>query len=241
MSNGRFNKVIDLSYPYDEQTIFWPTEQGFVLEEEFNGTTDKGYHYSSNKFSTPEHGGTHLDAPIHFYATGMTAEQIPLSSLMGDAVVIDLSEKTKENIDYEIKPEDFIKWEKTNGRIPDNSIVILKTGLGKYWPDRVKYLGTDLRGTEGVANLHFPGLHYTGAEWLIKERNLKAVGIETASIDYGQSTHFETHQVLCGHNIPIFENVANVDKLPTKGFKIIALPMKIKGGSGGPLRIIALL
>jgi len=240
-SQENYDNVVDLTYSFEENTIFWPTEEGFRLEVQFNGTTEKGFHYSSNKFQTPEHGGTHMDAPVHFFADGNTADKVELNSLIGAAIVIDISGQTEKNIDYQLMPEDLTEWEKSNGRIPDNSIVIIKTGLGKYWPDRKKYMGTDERGAQAVAKLHFPGLHHSAAAWLIEERKLKAVGIESPSIDYGQSTLFETHVLLGGNNIPIFENVANVDKLPLKGFTVIALPMKIKGGSGGPLRIIALL
>lgn len=234
-------EIVDLSYSFDSETIFWPTEEGFKLEIGFSGTTEKGYHYSANSFCTAEHGGTHLDAPIHFYAGRNTVDEVPLESLMGEAIVIDISEKVNENSDYEVMPEDFLSWEKENGNIEPGRIVILKTGLGKYWPDRIKYMGTDERGAEAVAKLHFPGLHHSGAEWLVNERKIKAVGIESPSIDYGQSTHFETHVLLAKNNIPVIENVANVHELPAKGFSIIALPMKIKGGSGGPARVIALI
>lgn len=219
-SQTSFKNIIDLTYSFDAQTIFWPTEEGFKLEIQFDGTTEKGYHYSANKFSTAEHGGTHLDAPIHFYADHNSVDEIPLEKLIGSGIVIDISAKAEADKDYQLMKEDLIEWEKSNGRIPDNSIIIIKTGLGKYWPDRVKYMGTDERGAQAVAKLHFPGLHHSAAEWLVNERKLKAVGIESPSIDYGQSTHFETHVLLGKNNVPIFENVANVDQLPDKGFTI---------------------
>jgi kynurenine formamidase len=135
----------------------------------------------------------------------------------------------------------LIGWEKKNGRIPNGAIVLLRTGFGKFYPDRKKYLGTQERGAEAVAKLHFPGLHPDAARWLITKRSIKAIGLDTASIDYGQSTLFESHRILFEKNIPALENVANLDRLPVKRFTIIALPMKIKGGSGGPLRIVASL
>jgi kynurenine formamidase len=137
--------------------------------------------------------------------------------------------------------EDFENWEIENGKIPRNSIVILKTGFGEYWPDRKKYMGTDERGLEAVAKLHFPGLHPDAAKWLVENRNISSVGIESPSIDYGQSQLFETHIYLTKNEVPILENVANLENMPLKGFSIIALPMKIKGGSGGPTRIVAIL
>lgn len=232
--------IVDLTYAFDENTIFWPTEEGFQLIEEFHGMTEKGYFYSSNKFTTAEHGGTHLDAPIHFYKDRYTADQIPLEKFIGGAIVIDASVKCEADRDYLFGINDFKKWEKENGRIPEGTIVLLKSGYGKYWPDREKYMGTDERGIEAVAKLHFPGLSEEGAKWLVNERKIKAVGIDTPSIDYGQSKYFKSHVVLCRAQTPILENVANLDQLPQKGFKVIALPMKIKGGSGGPTRIIAL-
>ena len=234
-------KIIDLTYSFDENTIFWPTAEGFKLNEGFHGFTEKGYYYSSNEFSTAEHGGTHLDAPIHFYEGRNSSDEIPLERLIGQAIVIDASQKCENNRDYLFGIDDFEKWEESNGTIPEETIVLLKSGFGKYWPDRVKYMGTDERGEEAVAKLHFPGLSEEGAKWLVEKRKIKAVGIDTPSIDYGQSKYFKSHVVLCEANTPIFENVANLHKLPVKGFKVIALPMKIKGGSGGPARIIAII
>ena len=153
---------------------------------------------------------------------------------------IDVSEKTSKNSDYLIKIEDLKAWESEFGNIPSGSIVLFQTGFGKYYPDAKKYLGTTNRGPEAVKELHFPGLSKDAAEWLIKNRKIKAVGLDTASIDYGQSTDFAAHVALMTQNVPAFENVANLENLPAKGFQIIALPMKIKGGSGGPIRIIAI-
>lgn len=229
---------IDLGYSYSSQTIYWPTDEDFKLEPVFAGMTDKGYYYSSYKYGAEEHGGTHFDAPVHFAEGGRTVDQIPLEQLMGPAVVVDVSGKAAVDRDYQISARDFRDWEAANGPIPEGAIVMLNTGNGKYWPDRKKYTGTDLRGKEGVANLHFPGLHRDGAEFLAT-RKIKAVGIDTSSIDYGQSTMFEAHRLLFAKDLVVFENVANLDKLPAKGAWVIALPMNIEHGSGSPLRIIA--
>jgi len=230
---------IDLSHDYSEETIFWPTSPSFHKETLFEGQTDKGYYYSAYSFCTAEHGGTHIDAPVHFYEGRNSVDLIPVEQIIGQAVVIDVSEKALTDPDYQITEEDFISWEKKFGGIPEGSIVLLNTGYTRYWPDRKKYLGTDKLGQEAVKELHFPGLDPAGAKWLVENRNINAIGLDTASIDYGQSTHFQSHVTLFEANIPAFENVANLDKLPTKGAIVFALPMKIKGGSGGPLRIIA--
>src|ERR1700730_7635448 len=145
------------------------------------------------------------------------------------------------NRDYQVSVADFEGWEARNGRIPDESIVLLQTGWAQFWSDRVKYLGTDKSGAEAVAELHFPGLAPEAARWLTENRKIKAIGLDTASIDYGQSQLFESHRILMGQDIPAFENVANLDRVSEKVAMVIAMPMKIRGGSGGPLRIVALL
>ncbi len=234
-------KVIDLSHAYDEETVYWPTADTFKLEKDFEGTTEQGYFYAANKFSTAEHGGTHIDAPVHFARGKHTVDQIPLEQLMGAAVIIDVSRECAANADYQVSASDFQKWEKAHGRLPKNVLVLIRTGYGKFWPDRKKYMGTDERGPAAVARLHFPGLHPDAARWLVTNRSIKAIGLDTPSIDYGQSTLFESHRILFEKNIPAFENLANLDQLPLKNFQVIALPMKIKGGSGGPLRVIAII
>ena len=233
-------RIVDLSYSFDTDTVYWPTAEPFKLETDFDGITDKGYFYSAYRFSAAEHGGTHLDAPVHFAKDKKSVDQIPLDQLVGPALVIDVTTECATNPDYLVSVSDFQKWEKVNGIISAGSIVLLRTGYGKFYPDRKKYLGTDERGAAAVAKLHFPGLSPDAAAWLAKGRSIKAIGLDTASIDRGQSTMFESHRTLFENNIPAFENLANLDQLPTKGFSVIALPMKIKGGSGGPLRIIAM-
>jgi kynurenine formamidase len=233
--------MVDLSYPFDSSTVYWPTAETFKLETDFEGTTEQGYYYSAYRYSAAEHGGTHLDAPVHFAKGRHTVDQIPLEQLMGSGILIDVTSQCAANPDYLVSVADFQNWEKRNGRIPVGSIVFLRTGFGKFFADRKRYLGTDERGAAAVAKLHFPGLDPNAARWLTANRTIKAIGLDTASIDYGQSKLFESHRVLFDKNIPAFENVANLDQLPVKGFSVIALPMKIAGGSGGPLRIIATL
>jgi kynurenine formamidase len=233
--------IVDLSHPYDAQTIFWPTESGFVLENEHDGKTEKGYYYRSNRFSSPEHGGTHIDAPSHFAEKGKAVDEIPLDHLVGPAVVVDVSKQCARDADYRVTIEDLTGFENRHGEIPRNAIVLLRTGFAKFWPDRKKYLGTDERGTAAVAKMHFPGLGPEAAAWLVRERAIHAVGLDTASIDYGQSTGFETHVELMTNGVPALENLANLDQLPPTGITVVALPMKIKGGSGGPLRAIAII
>lgn len=237
-----FNTIVDLSHDYSSETLYWVTAKEFKLDTVFAGTTDKGFYYTANNFETAEHGGTHIDAPIHFAENRMTVDELPLEKLMGVAIKIDISENAKDNPDYLISIDDFLNWENQEGaQIPDGSIVLLETGYSKYYPDAEKYLGTTNRGEEAVKELHFPGLDPKAATWLVEHRNINAIGLDTPSIDYGQSEFFKSHVILLSENIPAFENLTNLDQLPSKGFNVVALPMKIKGGSGAPLRIVALL
>jgi kynurenine formamidase len=232
---------IDLSYEYSIDTLYWPTAKPFDLIVESAQRTPAGYYYAANTFTTSEHGGTHLDAPVHFAEGKWTTEAIPLERLVGPAVVIDVSEPSTANTDYLIPVEVLEAWERAHGKIPDGAIVLFRTGWGQRWPDRERYLGTTKTGAEGAADLHFPGIHPDAARWLVSHGGIDAVGIDTASIDHGPSKTFDTHQVLMAANIPAFENVARLDQLPLTGSFVVALPMKIRGGSGGPLRIVAIV
>lgn len=242
MDPHRETNIIDLTHEFSEETVYWVTASEFDLDTVSQGFTDKGYYYSAYDFSTAEHGGTHIDAPIHFAADKLTVDQIPLEKLMGPAIKVNVSHKAFNQPDYLISIEDFEQWErKENMMIPDGSIVLLETGYSQHYPDKKKYLGTENRGEAAVAELHFPGLHPDASQWLVNNRNINAIGIDTPSIDYGQSEYFQSHVILLSENIPAFENLTNLDQLPAKDFEVIALPMKIKGGSGGPLRIVALV
>jgi kynurenine formamidase len=233
--------LVDLSHPFNEQTIYRPTAEKFTLTQVAEGETEGGWYYAANNFAAAEHGGTHLDAPIHFARGGDKADEIPLNRLVGRAVTVDVSARVGDNADYLVSRADLRRWERRNGRIPQRTIVLLRTGWERFWPDAEQYLGTAERGEAAVPQLHFPGLSRGGARWLVNRRGVKAVGIDTASIDYGQSTDFQAHRVLGAANVPVFENVARLGRLPDRGFAVAALPMKIEGGSGGPVRIMAVL
>lgn len=230
-------RLVDLTHPFDETTIYWPTNKTFHLDSVFHGRTDKGYWYESNDITASEHGGTHLDAPAHFAKGGWHIEDIPLESLIAPGVVIDIRNRVKNKPDTRILPEDILNWEKNHGRIAQGSIILILTGWEAFWPNKKLYLGTDKPGD--VANLHFPGFSKEAAELLAHDRKVAAVGLDTPSLDYGQSKNFPAHQVFGAANIPGFENVCQLAKLPSKGFRVIALPMLIGKGSGAPLRIIA--
>ena len=233
-------QLVDLSHAYDADAIFWPTADPFRLEKVADGITAGGYYYAANNFSTSEHGGTHIDAPIHFAQGHQAVDEIPINRLLGEAVVVDVTGAAGANPDYQVSIADFRRAEQ-GGLIPADAIVLIRTGFSSRWPDAARYLGTALRGEEGAAQLHFPGLHPDAAKWLVAERRIKAIGIDTASIDYGRSTLFESHRILYERDIPAFENLTALDRLPERGAYIVALPMKIRGGSGAPLRAIAIV
>ncbi|HUP62454.1 MAG TPA: cyclase family protein [Thermoanaerobaculia bacterium] len=233
-------ELIDLTWAFDEHTLYWPSSpSAFELKQLAYGPTPGGYFYASNSFCTPEHGGTHLDAPIHFAAGRRTVDEIPLRQLVAPAVVIDVAEKASANPDYRLTAADVRAWEQQHGAIAAGTIVLLRTGWGRRWPDRKAYFGDDTPGA--TDNLHFPSYGEDAARLLVEERRAGALGVDTASIDYGQSRDFIVHQIANGANVPGLENVASLERLPPRGAWVIALPMKIAKGSGGPVRIVALV
>jgi kynurenine formamidase len=234
-------RMIDLTYSFSAQTIYWPTAAGFQLKADSVGMTEKGYFYSAYSYAASEHGGTHMDAPVHFAKGMATIDQIPLQRLVTPGVVIDVQRQAAANRDYQITAKDLTDWEMQNGRIPEGCILLFRTGWGKFYPDAMKYLGTNNKGQTAVAELHFPGVDPSAAKWMVANRRISGIGIDTASIDYGQSQRFETHQILYQAGFIAIENVARLNELPVKGFEIVALPMKIERGSGAPVRIIAIL
>jgi kynurenine formamidase len=232
-------ELIDMSYGYGEQTLFWPTAtQRFELDEVAYGTSEGGYFYSAYDFCAPEHGGTHLDAPRHFAEQGWTSEQIPLERLITPAVVIDVSAAASQDRDYRATADDVESWEAEHGRVPAGATAYLRTGWGSRWPDALSYLGDDVPGD--ASNLHFPSFGEDAARLLV-ERGVVALGVDTASIDYGPTADFPVHRLANADNVLGLENVARLGELPPTGAWTIALPMKIEGGSGGPARVVGLV
>ncbi len=232
--------IVDLTHPYNEKTVYWPTEKAtFKLEPRAFGKTPGGYFYAAFAFCMPEHGGTHLDAPLHFGEGRDSTDRVPLRRLMGAAVVIDVTARTERDRDYRVAREDVEQFEKMHGRIAPGTIVVARTGWNRHWPDRKAYLGDDTPGD--ASKLHFPGYGESAARLLVEDREVAMLGIDTASMDYGPSTDFVVHRIAAARNVPGLENLTGLERLPARGATIIALPMKIEGGSGGPVRVVALL
>lgn len=231
---------VDLTHPFNAKTLYWPTAPtGFQLQQLAFGPTPGGWWYSSYAFAAPEHGGTHLDAPIHFSKNGRTADQVPLEQLIARAVVIDIRTKSRGAADYRLSREDVTAWEKAHGAIPRGAIVLLLTGWSARWPNAKAYLGDDTPGD--ATKLHFPSYGADAARYLVKQRRVGALGVDVASIDYGQTKDFIVHQIAAEGQVVGLENLTNLHLLPPTGAVAIALPMKIGGGSGGPLRAVALI
>jgi kynurenine formamidase len=234
-------RLLDLTYSFDGNTIYWPTADGFKWTKDQWGPTPGGYFYASASYGASEHGGTHIDSPLHFAEGHESTDEIPVSRLIAAAVVIDITAACDKDRDYLLSTDDITRWEKEHGRVPEGSVVLVRTGWGKYWPQKNQYLGTDEHGAAAIPKLHFPGISPGAARLLASERKVAGVGIDTASVDRGQSKDFQTHRVLYSQDVYGLENVANLDHLPPTGTLLIALPMKIKGGTGGPVRIVAVL
>jgi kynurenine formamidase len=232
-------KIIDLTYTFDSSTIYWPTEGGFEHEYELFGMQPGGYFYSSAKFAGAEHGGTHMDAPLHFNRNGMSVDQVPMTYFVGPAVVIDFSARSLNYPDAMLIAEDIHAYERTHGEIPSGAIVVGRSGWGRFWPDKKHYLGSDKPGD--TENLHFPGFSPEAVKFLLTDRNVTALVIDTASLDPGSSKDFPVHRMWLGANRVGFENLANADKLPFSGATMFCIPMKIGKGTGAPARIFAVL
>ena len=233
-------RTIDLTHALNSKTLYWPTSPtAFKLDQLSFGPTPGGWFYSANTFSAPEHGGTHLDAPIHFGEGHVTVDRIPLDKLIAPAVVIDVSAKSRADADYRLTREDVAAFEKAHGRIAAGTIVLLRTGWSTRWPDKKSYLGDDT--PNDATKLHFPSYGVEAARLLIQERKVVAIGVDVASIDYGPSADFMVHRIAAAADVPGIENLTNLNLLPATGAVIFALPMKIEGGSGGPVRVIALI
>lgn len=229
--------MVDLTHGFDASTVYWPTAAtGFSMDTIAYGETPGGWFYSAYSVAMPEHGGTHIDAPAHFHRYGLSVDEIPLEQLMGPAIVIDVSAQAAGNPDYRLSTADVQAFEEAHGEIPEGAIVLLRTGWSARWPDAQRYLGGD-----DPSGLHFPSYGEDAARLLIEGRDVAALGADVASIDLGAATEFPVHRLAAAAQVPGLENLTNLDSVPATGAIAIALPMKIVGGSGGPVRVVALV
>jgi kynurenine formamidase len=226
-------RVLDLSYAINEKLVPWPGDEKF-FEAKVNATVEKNG-YFTRSFWMLEHYGTHLDAPAHFPPGKATVDQIPAKQLMGPAVVLDVRAQGAQDADYELPVAGVDEWEKRHGRIPEGAIVLLRTGWASRWPDARRYRNQDAQG-----KMHFPGFSVGAAKRLV-ERKVSGLGCDTMSVDYGASGDFAVHHLALGASLYQLENLADLSELPDVGAFLIVAPIKLEGGSGGPVRVYALL
>jgi len=226
-------RVLDLSYAISDKLVPWPGDERF-FEAKVNATVEKNG-YFTRSFWMLEHYGTHLDAPAHFPPGKTTVDQIPVKQLMGPAVVVDVRAESAKDADYQLSAAGVEEWEKRHGRIPEGAIVLLRTGWASRWPDAKTYRNQDTRG-----KMHFPGFS-AGAAKLLLERKVSGLGCDTMSIDYGASGDFAVHHLALGAGLYHLENLADLSEVPETGAFLIAAPIKLEGGSGGPVRVFAVL
>jgi kynurenine formamidase len=226
-------RVLDLSYAINEKLVPWPGDEKF-FEAKVNASVEKNG-YFTRSFWMLEHYGTHLDAPAHFPPGKTTVDQIPVKQLFGPAVVIDVRAESGKNADYLLPPARIEGWEQKYGRIPEGAIVLLRTGWVSRWPDAQKYRNQDAKG-----KMHFPGFSKEAAKLLI-ERKVSGLGCDTLSIDYGASDDFAVHHLALGAGLYHLENLSDLSEMPEAGAFLVVAPIKLEGGSGGPVRVFALL
>jgi kynurenine formamidase len=229
-------KVVDLTHTLAKDSPYWPEgTPGTPFHTSVAATYGRDGYFGRN-FSMPEHFGTHMDAPLHFDPGGASVDQIPVQKFLAPAVVIDVSSAAKSNADYRVTVQDIKSWTKVHGKIPSGAVVFFRTGWASWWPSQKRYMNADGRGV-----LHFPGLSLEAARYLLGHAHPVGIGIDTGSIDYGASAQFTVHHLTLSAGLYHLENVANLDELPATGAVVIALPLKIGGGSGAPARVVALV
>ncbi len=226
-------RVLDLSYAINDKLVPWPGDEKF-FEAKVNASVEKNG-YFTRSFWMLEHYGTHLDAPAHFPPGKATVDQIPAKQLFGPAVVMDVRAESGKDADYQLAAARVEEWEKRHGRIPEGAIVLLRTGWASRWPDARKYRNQDEKG-----KMHFPGFSPEAAKLLI-ERKVSGLGCDTLSVDPGASSDYAVHRLALGAGLFQLENLADMNELAEAGTFLVVAPIKLEGGSGGPVRVFALL
>ncbi|XP_046542680.1 isatin hydrolase-like [Haliotis rubra] len=231
------DEIIDLTHTFGKRTIYWPGNPPFNFSNVFRSPFGVAS-VEANAFETAEHSGTHMDAPRHFCPEGKRMHELVMDRLSGPGVVIDVRKQSEDNLDFQVTEQTFRDWEEEHGTIPDGAIVLFNFGWDKFWPNRKQVFNTE--DVMNPSTFHYPGLSPNGTKWLTSNRKVHAVGGDTPSPDYGQSSLFETHVILlCDNGIVILENVANLNSMPATGTKVYIGALKLENGSGTPVRLFA--
>ena len=229
----RFTTAIDLTHTMSPDFPTFFGVPGIEMDKKFDFKTNG---YNLYWWRIIEHAGTHLDAPIHFSESGATADKIPTDTLVVPLAVIDVAAKAAQNPDYLRTREDLAAWEKKHRRLPDNCCVAMQSGWAKYVGDPAKFTGKD-----GSGVLHFPGISPEAADWLLKERKVLGLAVDTLSLDHGPSKDFKVHYAWLPSGRWGLESVANLDQVPASGATLVVGLAKVKDATGGPARLIALI
>ena len=231
----KVRSVIDLTHSLNHRCPNWEgTEESPFRAQELGNIERDGYF--SRIFSTQEHYGTHLDAPAHFAEGAWTVEQIPAERLVRPAVVLDVRERTKDDADYAVTADDLAEWEHRHGQVSSGAVVFAYTGWEDRWTNPREF-----RNELSDGLTHYPGYSLEAAEFLVKSRGVVGLGIDTMSVDIGATTTYPVHVFTSKANLYHLENVANLSKVPASGATIVVAPIKLEKGSGGPVRLFALL
>jgi kynurenine formamidase len=228
-----FKRIVDLTHVMSAE---FPTFDGAPGIEMRKIKELKKDGYNLYQWQLNEHSGTHLDAPIHFSENGATAEQIPAQTLVVPLAVIDVSDRAAKNADYQLSRGDLVAWERRHGRLPDHCCVAMNSGWARHIADQAKYVGKDANGV-----MHFPGVGPDATEWLIKQRKVVGLAVDTLSLDHGPSKDFKTHLLWLPGGRWGLENVAGLDRVPAAGATLMVGLAKVKGATGGPARLFALI
>jgi kynurenine formamidase len=227
--------VVDLTHTVSAEAPYWPGSPVSPFRHDTLSAHDDGAP-SMAAFAVPEHFGTHFDAPVHGGMGLPSVDRVPTSELFGPAVVIDVRQQAAGDDDYAVTVDDVLNWEAAHGRIPPGSIVIMRSGWAARWTEGDAYYNRDADGT-----LHFPGFGPDAARLLAEERDIAGIGVDTGSVDPGNAKGFPTHGIVNGSGRFHLENLADLRALPESGAYLIVAPIKIEGGSGGQVRVFAVL
>ncbi|NTW04262.1 MAG: cyclase family protein [Oscillochloris sp.] len=226
-----FSNVADLTHVLGPNFPLFPGAAPFEVHQAVSYEKE-GYY--GNILSYWEHSGTHLDAPIHFNPKGLFVDQLPVENLLAPAAVINLTEKAQRDPDLVVTPDDILAWERRYGRLPENAAVLLASGWGARAGS-----GEAFRNADSSGVLHFPGFGKEAIDFLLTERSIAGIGVDTLSLDHGPTEEFPVHFTLLGSNRWGIENLANLESIPPSGATLFVGAPKIAAGSGGPSRVIA--